>query len=100
MAAQVAAALAMSAKVSREHNAGDDGAAARWLALAERAFNYAKRTSHTFGPGAAICSNSTAASNCLGSGCEAVDENGLPVEGVRALNLSYAQIEMFLICWG
>ena len=82
MAAQVAAALAISAKVSREHNSGDYGAAVRWLQLAERAYNYAKLGTNAFGANA-TCTFSTAASNCLGTGCETVDENGLTVEGVR-----------------
>lgn len=88
VAAQLAAALAMSAKVSKEHNGGDNGAADRWLILAVRAYKYAKQVSNMYGD-ASTCTASTAVDNCLGSGCETLDENGLPVEGVRVYHFLY-----------
>lgn len=69
IAAQVAAALALSAKVARDHGAAADAAAAaRWEELALRAFHYAKGRFDMFDD-AASCSNSGAAANCHGSGC-------------------------------
>lgn len=82
IAAQVASALAMSAKVSMEHNSGDYGAADRWLKLAEHAYTYAKQMENRHGDNS-TCSKSEAVANCLGNGCTTVDLNGMPVKGVR-----------------
>ena len=69
IAAQVAAALALSAKVARDHGtAADRAAAARWEERALRAFNYAKGQYDIF-DGAATCGKSSALTNCQGSGC-------------------------------
>lgn len=85
VAGAVAAALAMSAKVSLEHNGGDNGDAERWLMLADRAFQYAKRMTNVHGDNG-TCTKSTAVDNCIGRGCEELDEFGDPVRGVRAQN--------------
>lgn len=69
IAAQVAAALALSAKVARDHGtAADKVSADRWETLAVRAYNYAQGQYNEL-DGAASCSVSSAKSNCQGSGC-------------------------------
>lgn len=86
IAASVASALAMSAKVARDFGTSEDAASAdRWEMLAERAFNYAKNMTHMHAD-EATCTVSSAATNCIGSGCSAtgVDEGtNNTVRGVR-----------------
>lgn len=88
IAASVAAALAISAKVARDYGTAEDVAAADgWEMLAERAFNYAKKMTHMHAD-EATCTVSSAGTNCVGSGCstsgmeEGTDSN---VRGVRHL---------------
>lgn len=86
IAAQVAAALALSAKVARDHGtAADIAAAARWEERALRAFNYAKGRYDIF-DGAATCGKSSALTNCQGSGCS----------GGRGVRLSQVPTQLLL----
>lgn len=85
IAAQVATALALSAKVARDHGTPADAASAnQWETLAQRAYNYAK-SQFTALQGAASCSNSPANTNCVGSGC-------VPTDGVRNFDLLSANM--------
>lgn len=71
IAASVASALAISAKVAREYGGAEDKTNAdRWEMLAERAFNYAKKMTHQHAD-EATCTVSSASTNCVGSGCSA-----------------------------
>jgi hypothetical protein len=84
VAAQVAAALALSAKLARDHGTADDQAAAvRWEELALRAYTYAKGR-NTVG---ASCSNSGARGNCKGTGCSGG-------AGVRAVQCTLSEPEL------
>ena len=83
IAAQTATALALSAKVLTDHGEPTDASTAnRWLRKASAAYNYARKMTAMHGP-EATCTASSAATNCVGTGCETIDTYGNPVRGVR-----------------
>ena len=83
IAAQTAAALALSAKVLLEHGEPEDASTAdRWMRKAVAAYEYARKMVAMHGA-EATCTASSAARNCVGAGCEEIDTFGNPVRGVR-----------------
>ena len=83
VAAQAAAGLAMAAKVLATHGEPADVENARWYGIeAARAYEYAKLMWRAYREDS-ICSRSVARTNCVGSGCTKVQEDGKPVQSVR-----------------
>ena len=84
VAAQAAAALAMSAKVALEHGTPEDQRAANstWAPKAARAYAYAKLMWQRHGNDSS-CTVSGANDNCIGSGCTELDVSKEPVLTVR-----------------
>ena len=70
VAAQAAAALAMSARVALDHGTPQDQKVANstWAPKAVRAYAYAKNMWQKYGNDSS-CTNSGANDNCIGSGC-------------------------------
>ena len=83
VAAQTATALALSAKVLLEHGEPEDASTAdRWMRKAVAAYDYAVKMAAMHGA-ESTCTASSAATNCVGVGCEDIDTYGNPVRGVR-----------------
>jgi hypothetical protein len=79
IAAQTAAALALSAKVLNDFGeAGEERAADRWWKKAKAAYEYAKKMTAMHGE-RATCTSSTASKNCVGVGCPKMGG----IQGVR-----------------
>jgi hypothetical protein len=80
IAAQAAAALALNARVALDHGTDADAQRANstWIPKAERAYVYAKAMWELHGLNAS-CTNSAALTNCIGTGCTEVEEDGDPV---------------------
>lgn len=55
----------------------------RWWKKAKAAYTYAKKMTEMHGDEAS-CTASSAASNCVGTGCQTEDEYGNPTRGVRS----------------
>ena len=85
IAAQISGALALAAKVARDHGTAEDAAeAVEWEAKAVAALAYANRMVDEFTLAGSTCTESSAAGNCDGSTCTTVDpDDGSVTEGVR-----------------
>ena len=92
IAAQLSAALALSAKVAKEHGtAADAEEAVEWEVKAVAALAYANRMVDQFTLEGSTCTESPAAGNCMGSTCTEVDpDDGSDTEGVRSCCMRYS----------